>query len=186
MKQVELQEDGHRVTRLKCSSSSSSSSTTKCNYIYYDNPLPVVAAIVEKEPGKIVMVQNKGWDTKWFGLVTGFLERTDESPEAGVLREVKEEIGLDCEVVRLIGVHTFEPMNQLMITYHLRPKSPSQPIELNREELEDYKLVPFDEVKTWPFGTGIALREFLASQQQQQKQQKPTSLNDKQQLKSKL
>jgi len=43
--------------------------------------------------------------------------------------------------------------------------------------------VPFDEVKTWPFGTGIALREFLASQQQQQK---TTSLNDKQQLKSKL
>src|SRR5688572_14605942 len=80
--------------RLACS---------QCDYVLYDNPLPVVAAIVEHE-GKVILVSQHGWPDKWMGLVTGFLER-DETPEQGVLRELKEELGLDGEIVSLVGVY---------------------------------------------------------------------------------
>lgn len=55
-----------------------------CGYVFYNNPLPVVAAIVEYQ-GQVILVQNKGWPKSWFGLVTGFLEQ-NEDPKDGVLR----------------------------------------------------------------------------------------------------
>src|SRR5689334_6958950 len=80
-----------------------------CGYIHYGNPLPVVAAIVEHE-GDVVLVRNKGWPEKWYGLMTGFLE-AGETPEQGVLRELDEELGLKGAVQRLIGVYTFLERN---------------------------------------------------------------------------
>jgi len=67
-----------------------------CGYVCWDNPIPVVAAIVEME-GQVVLARNKEWPGKIFGLITGFLERA-ETPETAVKREVKEELG------RLIGI----------------------------------------------------------------------------------
>jgi NADH pyrophosphatase NudC (nudix superfamily) len=72
-----------------------------CGWILYDNPVPVVAAIVEHE-GDVVLVRQRGWPESWWGLVTGFLER-GETPEQGVLRELDEELGLAGEVASLVG-----------------------------------------------------------------------------------
>ena len=72
------------VERFACSS-------PDCDYVFWDNPTPVVAALVEHE-GHVVLVRNRSWPPKWYGLVTGFLERGEE-PTDGVLREVREELG---------------------------------------------------------------------------------------------
>ena len=40
-----------------------------------------------------------------------------ESPEEGIAREIKEEIGLDCEVGSLLGVYEFIQMNQIIIAF---------------------------------------------------------------------
>ena len=57
-----------------------------CGYVFWDNPVPVVAGLVERD-GLIVLARNHAWPEKMFGLVTGFLER-EETPEEGVAREV--------------------------------------------------------------------------------------------------
>ncbi|MHB8878082.1 MAG: NUDIX domain-containing protein, partial [Myxococcaceae bacterium] len=89
-----------------------------CGYVFYGNPVPVVAAIVEHE-GKVLLVRNKGWPEKMFGLMTGFLE-AGEAPEVAVLRELEEELGLKGEVVSLVGLYAFEQMNQLIVAYHVK------------------------------------------------------------------
>ena len=61
-----------------------------CGWVFWDNPLPVVAGIVEHE-GNVILIQNKGWPPDWWGLVTGFLER-NETAEEGIRREVAEEL----------------------------------------------------------------------------------------------
>jgi NADH pyrophosphatase NudC (nudix superfamily) len=127
-----------------------------CGYVHWDNPVPVVAAIVERD-GCVVLVRNATFPPKWFGLVTGFLER-GESPEEGVLREVKEELGLDATLVGLVGVYAFAPMNQVVIAYHLRAEGE---IVLG-EELAEHKLVPIEKLRPWPFATGDAVRDWLA------------------------
>jgi NADH pyrophosphatase NudC (nudix superfamily) len=128
-----------------------------CGFVHYDNPLPVVAAIVEHE-GAVVLVRNKGWPESWFGLVTGFLER-GESPEAGTLRELREELGLDGEIVRLVGVYPFEMMNQLIVAYHVRARGSL----VLGEELAAFKRVPPEKLRPWPTGTGQAVADWLAS-----------------------
>jgi NAD+ diphosphatase len=122
------------------------------------SPIPVVAAIVEHE-GEIILVRSHGWPESWFGLVTGFLEMR-ETTEAAVHREVTEELGLETGACRLVGIYPFEQMNQLIIAYHIEATGE---IVLDRSELADFKRVPIEKLKPWPFGTGPAVRDFLAA-----------------------
>jgi len=128
-----------------------------CNFVHWDSPIPVVAAIVEHE-GKIILTRNKGWPEKWLGIVAGFLEK-GETPESGVLREVKEELGLDGEIVSFIGHYTFELRNQIIFAYHIQAEGE---IKLG-EELESIKALPPEEVRPWDVGTGPALKDWLKS-----------------------
>ena len=128
----------------------------ECSFIFYNNPTPVVAAIVEYQPNHVVLAHNKLWPPKWYGLITGFVGEY-ENPNDTVVREVKEELGLDAEIIEFVGHYTFKRMNQMIMAYHLKA---SGTIVLN-EELDDYRVIPFDKVKTWPAGTGKALKDFL-------------------------
>jgi NADH pyrophosphatase NudC (nudix superfamily) len=128
-----------------------------CGYVHWDNPVPIVAALVELD-GRIVLARNVAWPEKSFGLVTGFLER-DEAPESAVAREVAEELGLATISADLIGLYPFPRMNQLIIAYHVVA---SGDIVLN-EELAEIRMVAPDRVKPWDFGTGLAVRDWLAA-----------------------
>ena len=136
-------------TRLKCSSDT-------CDYVFWDNPTPVVAALVERE-GIVVLVRNKEWPQKIYGLVTGFLEK-NETPESGVLREVKEELGLNGQIDDFIGHYSFFEMNQLILAYHVQVQGE---IVLG-EELAEYKMVSPEKLRPWAFGTGYAVKDWLA------------------------
>jgi NAD+ diphosphatase len=135
-------------SRLVCSSQ-------PCRYTFYDNPVPVVAALVEHGE-TVLLVRNKGWPESWYGLVSGFLEK-GESPEAGVLREVKEEVGLRGEIVSFIGAYAFMEMNQIILAYHVRGQGEIQ----IGEELAGIRAVPPDKLRPWPLGTGHAVRDWL-------------------------
>ncbi len=130
-----------------------------CGYIFWNNPAPVVAAIVERA-GKVVLVRSHGWPESWYGLVTGFLEH-QEMPETAVLREVKEELGLEVRMGRYIGMYPFYQMNQLIIAYHVIAEAGE--IRLDTEELAGYREVAIEAVQPWAAGTGIALRDWLRS-----------------------
>jgi NAD+ diphosphatase len=127
-----------------------------CGHVEWGNPLPVVAALVERE-GHIVLARNHAWAEGVFGLVTGFLE-AGESPEAAVAREVAEELGLVTSGVSLIGVYPFERKNEIIIAFHVVT---SGEIVLN-EELAEYRLIAPEKLRPWDFGTGLAVRDWLA------------------------
>ena len=141
-------DDGERP-RLRCTAEG-------CEWIHYGNPTPVVAAIVEHE-GEVILVRQRGWPEKLYGLCTGFLE-AGETPEAGVLREVSEELGLEGEITGLVGVYAFEVRNELIVAYHVRARGE---VRLS-DELEAYKRIAPDRLRPWPFGTGLAVRDWLA------------------------
>lgn len=128
-----------------------------CRRITYLSPVPVVAAIVERE-GHIILVRGRGWPESWYGLVTGFLE-PEESPESAARREVAEELGLAVQSSRLIGAYPFARMNQVIIAYHMPAVGE---IVLDKTELAGFKAVPIERLRPWDFGTGAAVRDFLA------------------------
>jgi NAD+ diphosphatase len=126
-----------------------------CGFVLYDNPVPVVAAVVEHD-GLVVLARNRAWPETWYALVAGFLER-GETAEQGVLREVQEELGLSPSQATLIGVYPFHRMNQVIIAYHVVA---SGTITLN-DELVDYRRIELGKCRAWTAGTGLALRDFL-------------------------
>lgn len=127
-----------------------------CGFIHYGNPLPVVAALVEHE-GRVLLVRAPGWPEKFFGLVTGFLE-AGETPEQGVLRELKEELDLEGEIVSLIGVYAFEWRNELIVAYHVKARG----VPKASAELEAFKHIEIEKLRPWPMGTGLAVKDWLA------------------------
>lgn len=139
--------------RLVCSA--------RCGYVHWDNPIPVVGAIVEYDNDTVILIQNKGWPADWFGIVSGFLEK-GETPHEAVLREVKEELGLDAELVENLGVYSFLQRNELIIAYHVKATGE---IKMDEEELQAFKIVPIQKLRPWPFGTGVAVKEWLEKRQ---------------------
>ncbi|AFE09651.1 NUDIX hydrolase [Corallococcus coralloides DSM 2259] len=142
-------------TRLACPAAS-------CGHVLYGNPTPVVAALIEKD-GEALLVRNKGWPAGWYGLVSGFLE-AGETPAAGVLREVQEELGLDGEVAGLIGAFAFPERNEVILAYHVRARGEVR----MGDELEHFKAVPLAKLRPWPFGTGLAVAAWLEQQRAHQ------------------
>ena len=136
------------VDRLACG-------TETCEYVFWDNPLPVLTAIIEHE-GNILLARNKAWPEKMFGLITGFLEK-GETPEQGLAREVKEETGLDTQSIDFVGLYPFLQRNQLLIAYHVVATGTI----CMGDELAEIKPIAHHKLKPWSFGTGLALQDWL-------------------------
>jgi 8-oxo-dGTP diphosphatase len=77
----------------------------RCGWIFYDNPVPAAVAVVI-DAGRLLLGRRArppyagSWD-----LPGGFLER-DELPEAGLRRELREELGAGVRDASLIGFVT--------------------------------------------------------------------------------
>jgi len=140
------------VARLSCPDDA-------CGFVHWDNPVPVVAAVVEHE-GELILARNKAWAAPFYALITGFLEKTDPSPQEAVAREVKEELDLDATAVNFIGHYRFERQNQIILAYHV----PATGVITLGEELADYKRVDPARARYWPVATGLALRDWLRAQ----------------------
>ena len=106
----------------------------RCGYIHWNNPIPVVAAIVE-QGDQILLARKKGWPLNKWVLIAGFPEAGETMKEA-IHREVSEESGLKGEVLDLIGVYSLPWANQVFIVY--RVKVPIGKITVC-SELEDIK-----------------------------------------------
>jgi len=131
----------------------------ECGFVHWDNPVPVVAAIVEHED-QVVLVRSIGRPPTWYGLVAGFLEQA-EHPDDAVVREIDEEVGLSPTRCTYLGSYAFSRLNQIIFVYHA--EVPNLDVRLGVDELDDYKIVPVAQVRPWSQGTGPALRDWLAS-----------------------
>jgi ADP-ribose pyrophosphatase YjhB (NUDIX family) len=126
-----------------------------CGFVHWNNPLPVVAAVVEYE-GRILLARNAAWAEGRFALITGFLV-ADETPEEGIARELLEETSLLAQSTELLGVYEFMRKNELIIAYHVRATGT---ISLSPELLE-YRLVEPAKLRPWRAGTGYAGAEWM-------------------------
>ena len=145
---IAQEEDGGVKERLRCA---------VCGFTHWNNPTPVLAAIVERD-GQILLARNAAWQHRMYALITGFME-AGETPEEGIRREIAEETGLQVSELSLVGVHDFQRMNQVIITYHAVAHGE---VRLS-PELVDYKLLAPQQVRCWRAGTGLALADWLRS-----------------------
>lgn len=125
--------------RLACSA-------PHCQFVYWDNPVPVVAALVQYGD-QIILARNAQWPAPIFSLITGYLER-DEAPEHAVLRELYEELGLQGRIKKFIGHYSAFKKNQLILAYCLQARGE---IKLGKE-IAEVRLLTNMELGRYDFG----------------------------------
>jgi 8-oxo-dGTP diphosphatase len=77
---------------------------SQCDRILYENPLPATAAAVLDNENSLLLVKRAMEPARGEWCLPGGFVELDEAPEQGVLRELREETGLEGTVDRLIGV----------------------------------------------------------------------------------
>ncbi|MFA4937051.1 MAG: DUF4202 family protein [Patescibacteria group bacterium] len=79
----------------------------KCNFVFWNNPKPVVSVILKKQ-GKILLIKRAKTPLKNFWCLPGGYVNYSEKPESALIREVKEETNLDIKVDKLVGVYQID------------------------------------------------------------------------------
>jgi NAD+ diphosphatase len=89
-----------------------------CGWSWYDPPTPVTLVLVTMPDGRVVYTRKKTFEPGRWSVVSGFIPRGERAEDAAV-REVKEETGLDVEIVRFMGTHVYERQpSQIVIAFH--------------------------------------------------------------------
>ncbi|WP_327640846.1 NUDIX domain-containing protein [Kribbella sp. NBC_00482] len=87
---------------------------------YYDDPdapaansmVPSVNVVIENDAGEILMIERS--DNGNWALPGGAIDLGESMSQAGV-RETKEETGIDCEIVDVLGIYT-DPKHIILYT----------------------------------------------------------------------
>jgi NADH pyrophosphatase NudC (nudix superfamily) len=135
--------------------------TADCGFVHWDNPVPAVAGLVQYRD-RIVLARNASWPGGTFSLITGFLEK-QETPEQAVLRELKEELGLDGEIGGFLGHYPLFATNQLILALWIRATGEI----VTGDEIAEVRLLTREELRRWPFGafalTSAIVQAWLAT-----------------------
>jgi NADH pyrophosphatase NudC (nudix superfamily) len=92
----------------------------ECTWTWYDPPTPVTLVLVTTDDGNVVYCRKNSFAPGRWSVVSGFIPRGERAEDAA-LREVKEETGLDAEIVRFMGTHVYDQRpDQIVIAFHVR------------------------------------------------------------------
>ncbi|MEM8594659.1 MAG: NUDIX domain-containing protein [Pseudomonadota bacterium] len=144
-------------------------SSNDCEFVFWNNPTPVVAVLVEHldEHGGshgFVLAHNVLWQHPHYSVITGFLEADDESTVLSAQRETLEELNLHAVRHHYIGNYSNTSTNQLIIAYHVQAVGE---LKLNHE-LDDFKYIPLETMSGWSSETGQAVGDFVIQHTQGQ------------------
>lgn len=134
-----------------------------CGYIAYENPLPVVSAVVVNNRKEILLIKRAREPKKgMWALPSGFVE-TDETIEEAALRELKEEAGIEGKIKRLIHAQTENSSfygNIIMISFEVENAGG---VLKAGDDAVDAKFFPLDGLPEIAFKTNeCAIRKFLS------------------------
>ncbi|HKJ35926.1 MAG TPA: NUDIX hydrolase [Solirubrobacterales bacterium] len=74
-----------------------------CGWVHYENPTPTVQAWIDRDGSYLALERNQDPERGKWNMPGGFVEPDEGGPDA-IRREVREETGLEIEVVGLIGI----------------------------------------------------------------------------------
>jgi nucleoside triphosphatase len=104
-------------------------------------PEPTVGALIVNKEGKILLAKSRKWFDK-YTLPGGHIE-LGETMEHALKREVKEEVGLDVELVEFLTMQEAIYTNEFykkkhFIFFDFLCRIGDQQVELDNDEIQDY------------------------------------------------
>lgn len=107
---------------------------------------PAVICLVHDGADRAVLARQTVWPDRMFSILAGFVE-AGESFEACVVREIREEVGLDVTDVQYLGSQPWPFPRSLMVGFHALG-DPDQPFVFNDGEIAQAEWFSRDEIRS--------------------------------------
>ncbi len=120
-----------------------------CKYKQYINPVPCNGVIIVNEQNQIMLVRRKSDPKKgYWDLPGGFIE-PGESFVGSVEREIREELGIEIEMIKIVGIYNdyylYEGVNIPTFGVVVEAKIKSGELSIN-DDITDYKFFNKEDV----------------------------------------
>ena len=97
------------------------------------------AGIVRNHQGKVLLIKHRFRPGSGWGIPGGFLE-AGEQADAALRRELREEIGLELEQVRIYASRTFSRQNQIEVVFLANASGQPQPKSIEVELVDWFSI----------------------------------------------
>lgn len=124
-----------------------------CNNVVYPKISPAVIVAITCN-NKILLARNAGFPGKWYSLLAGYVD-VGESLEETLVREVKEEVGLDISNIRYYKSQPWPPSGSVMVGYTAEADE-NQPIVIDHKEITDAAWFTRGNLPDHPMNVSIA------------------------------
>ncbi|GHV68508.1 hypothetical protein AGMMS49928_08190 [Spirochaetia bacterium] len=124
-----------------------------CGRLEFPRISPAIITIIINDKGQALLAHNKKFTSGVYSLIAGFNE-AGENLEATVVREVKEEVGIEVKDVRYIASQPWPFPNSLMLGFCARHASGE--IKVDDIEIEDAQWFTPETLPKLPGGGSVS------------------------------
>jgi 8-oxo-dGTP diphosphatase len=128
--------------------------------VFFHNPIAAAAAILLQEDQILLCHRNSSVFRDRWSIPAGFCEE-DETVEACAIREAREEVGLDVEIVELIDANNgFEVPGRPVVGVYFRVRAVGGTIRPG-DDIDAAEFFPLNDVPDLPFAGDRRVIEIL-------------------------
>lgn len=124
----------------------------QCGLIHYPRISPAVIVLIERE-NRLLLARSKRHPTGMYSVLAGFVE-PGETLEEAVVREIREEVGIEIKDIKYFGSQSWPFPNSLMIAFTCQYAAGA--IILDQEEMADAGWYTVDSLPLIPPKISIA------------------------------
>lgn len=124
----------------------------ECNHLFYPRISPCIITLITNG-NSILLARSPHFPKGVYSLIAGFIE-PGETAEEAVVREVKEEVGVNVDTIEYCSNQAWPFPHSLMIGF--RAKFTSGEIVIDNREIIDAKWFTKDAMPVWPNKMSIA------------------------------
>lgn len=127
-----------------------------CGFVYYYNPSSATAALIENERGELLVVRRGKEPAKGtLDLPGGFCD-CGETAEEGVVREIREETGLEASVVRYLfsvpNIYRYEGFDVHTVDMFFLCRAECTKSAKAADDASETMWLPWSEIRAEAFG----------------------------------
>ncbi len=130
-------EDDSKFTARTC---------TKCGHQFFPQIEPAIIVLISRG-NEILLAQHLNRTYSFYSCIAGFVE-LGETIEHAVVREIKEETGLDVKDVRYVASQSWPFPDQLMLAF--RAEYAGGEIRIQKDEIREARFFPRDNLPQTP------------------------------------